>query len=131
MSRLIATRSPHDVLDLVFSRARKRRGTCSLPCTWFSTTWIRTEVARLIDSTLKGAGGSWDAEINGYQFSTAGALVLEIMLPTREDDLHNKQTKLGKEHDAPNDERLTWLPRDGGLADGGATRIDERLIGAE
>ncbi len=48
------------------------------------------------------------------------------MLATREDDQHNKQTKLGREFDAPDEERLTWLPRDGGQADGGGTRIDER-----
>ncbi len=45
------------------------------------------------------------------------------MLATREDDMRNKQTKLGKEYDAPDEERLTWLPRDGGQADGDATRI--------
>ncbi len=39
---------------------------------------------------------------------------LEIMLATREDDMRNKQTKLGKEFDAPDEERLTWLPRYGG-----------------
>ena len=31
--------------------------------------WLGTEAAQLIDSILKNAGGSWDAEINGYQFA--------------------------------------------------------------
>ncbi len=33
------------------------------------------------------------------------------MLETREDDMRNRQTKLGKEYDAPDEERLkypTW-----------------------
>ena len=40
--------------------------------------------------------------------------------------MRNRQTKLGKEYEAPDEERLTWLPRDGLLADGGTTRIGER-----
>ncbi len=51
---------------------------------------------------------------------------LEIMLATRQDDMRNKQTKLGKEYDAPDEERRTWLPRDGEAADGGVTRSGER-----
>ncbi len=51
---------------------------------------------------------------------------LEIMLATREDGMRNKQTKLGKEFDAPDEARLAWLPSDGRQADGGATRISER-----
>ncbi len=50
---------------------------------------------------------------------------VEVMLELREDDKRNKQTKIGKEFGAPDNERLTWLPRDGGPAVGGATRIGE------
>ena len=42
--------------------------------------WIGTEAAQLIDSILKNTGGSWDAEINGYQFPTAAPSVLQRVL---------------------------------------------------
>ena len=42
-------------------------------------SWIGTEAARLADSILKDAGGSWD-EINGYRFPTAATLVLQRIL---------------------------------------------------
>src|SRR5262249_39204227 len=42
--------------------------------------WIGTEAARLIDTILKGSGGSWNEEINGYQFPTAAASVLQQLL---------------------------------------------------
>ncbi len=36
---------------------------------------------------------------------------LEVMLATREDDMRNRQTKLGREYDAPDEERLRWPKR--------------------
>jgi hypothetical protein len=33
--------------------------------------WIGTEAAHLLDGILKDVDGSWNAEINGYQFWTA------------------------------------------------------------
>jgi hypothetical protein len=42
--------------------------------------WIGAESVQLIDGILKNAGGSWDAEISGYQFPTAAASVLRRIL---------------------------------------------------
>ena len=42
--------------------------------------WIGTEAAHLIDGVLKGAGSSWDSEIDGYQFPTAATSVLQRIL---------------------------------------------------
>ena len=39
--------------------------------------WVGTEAAQIVDSILKGAGGSWDAEINGYRFPTRAVSVLQ------------------------------------------------------
>jgi hypothetical protein len=42
--------------------------------------WIGTEAAQMVDSILKGVGGSWDAELNGYRFPTAAVPVLQRVL---------------------------------------------------
>ena len=42
--------------------------------------WIGTEAAQLIYGIMNGAGGSWDAEINGYRFPTSAASVLQRIL---------------------------------------------------
>jgi hypothetical protein len=42
--------------------------------------WIGMEAAQMVDSILKGVGGSWDGEINGYRFPTAAAPVLRRVL---------------------------------------------------
>ena len=42
--------------------------------------WIGTEAAHFIDGILKNAGGSRDAEINGYQFPTEAKSVLQWVL---------------------------------------------------
>ncbi len=49
---------------------------------------------------------------------------LEQMLALRNNDMHDKRTKLGREFDAPDEERLTWLPTDGGA--GGWRRNEKR-----
>jgi hypothetical protein len=42
--------------------------------------WMGTEASQMLDGKLKDAGGSWDAELNGYQFPTAAAAVLQRIL---------------------------------------------------
>jgi hypothetical protein len=42
--------------------------------------WIGAEAARLVDSILKGAGGWWNGEVDGYQFRTEALPVLKRVL---------------------------------------------------
>src|SRR5262245_61305935 len=42
--------------------------------------WIGAEAAQLVDRILKGAGGSWNAEVHGYQFGTEALSVLRRVL---------------------------------------------------
>jgi hypothetical protein len=42
--------------------------------------WIGAEAAQLVDSILKGAGGSWNGEVDGYQFRTEALPVLKRVL---------------------------------------------------
>jgi hypothetical protein len=42
--------------------------------------WIGAEAAGLVDSILRGAGGSWNGEVDGYQFRTEALPVLKRVL---------------------------------------------------
>src|SRR5262249_24573402 len=42
--------------------------------------WIGAEAAQSVDSILKGAGGSWNGEVDGYQFRAEALPVLKRVL---------------------------------------------------